>query len=293
MLSGVLAALGAALLYNLAVVIEKSQAEQVEANGLRILGSLAKRPIWLLGFALQLVGFGLHYLALTRAPVIMVQPIIAAGIVFVVVFSALLLGERIRRREVTGIFLAISGVMLLLVQLQGSAAMGEVHFQQLVAVLVAAAIGIGVLLAVSASPRIQSIEIRAVALGTAAGLGQGMSDAMNRLMGAWLSPHSGWVPPDAMGITAMVCLAPFGFEGLAAAQNGLKAFRANTVVPCMLTTQLLVPVVLSLALFGQPAPTGVARLAVWVGAFGLTLGGILTLSMSPAVASQFAVRADA
>ncbi len=89
MSAGVVAAIAAALLYNLAVVIEKTQAERVETSGVRILASLARRPVWLLGFAIQLVGFGLHYLALTRAPVTFVQPIIAAGIVFVVIFSAL------------------------------------------------------------------------------------------------------------------------------------------------------------------------------------------------------------
>jgi uncharacterized membrane protein len=89
MSAGVVAAIAAALLYNLAVVIEKTQAERVETSGVRILASLARRPVWLLGFAIQRVGFGLHYLALTRAPVTIVQPIIAAGIVFVVIFSAL------------------------------------------------------------------------------------------------------------------------------------------------------------------------------------------------------------
>jgi hypothetical protein len=96
-----------------------------------------------------------------------------------------------------------------------------------------------------------------------------------------------------MGITATIGLAVFGFEGLAAAQNALKSFRANTVVPCMLTVQLLVPVVMSVALYGQPIPSGFVELAVWVGALMLTLSGVVTLATSPRVSSKFAVRAGA
>mgnify|MGYP001149501567 CR=1 FL=1 len=61
---GVLAAFGAAMLYNLAIVVQKREAEKAHASGVRILGALAKRPIWLLGIALQIAGFVLHAFAL-------------------------------------------------------------------------------------------------------------------------------------------------------------------------------------------------------------------------------------
>jgi hypothetical protein len=61
----------------------------------------------------------------------------------------------------------------------------------------------------------------------------------------------------------------------------------------MLTVQLLVPVVMSAALYGQPIPNGFVELAVWVGALVLTLAGVVTLATSPRVSSKFAVRAGA
>ena len=47
--AGVLAAFSAAMLYNLAIVVQKTQAEKTTASGVQILGALSKRPLWLLG----------------------------------------------------------------------------------------------------------------------------------------------------------------------------------------------------------------------------------------------------
>src|SRR2546422_1814643 len=88
---GVVAAVVAGCLYNLAVVVQKSQAELVAETGVAILGSLMARPLWLLGVALQVLGLVFHGYALTEAPVTVVQPIIASGIAFLVVFAALIL----------------------------------------------------------------------------------------------------------------------------------------------------------------------------------------------------------
>jgi len=68
------------------------------------------------------------------------------------------------------------------------------------------------LLGLAMSRQIQRVSVRAVVLESAAGLVYGMSDAMNRLMGAWLSPGQGWVPPVAVGIGAAVFLFLLGYE---------------------------------------------------------------------------------
>src|SRR5882762_657447 len=65
----VAAAVVAGCLYNLAVVVQKSQAEVVAETGVAILGALMARPIWLLGVALQVLGLVFHGFALTEAPV--------------------------------------------------------------------------------------------------------------------------------------------------------------------------------------------------------------------------------
>src|SRR5258705_9803831 len=79
---GVAAAVAAGFLYNLAIVVQKSQAEVVAETGVAILGTLAARPLWILGVALQVLGFFFHAFALSEAPFTVVQPIIASGIAF-------------------------------------------------------------------------------------------------------------------------------------------------------------------------------------------------------------------
>ena len=47
--SGIVAAFGAALLYNLATVLQKSQAQREAVEGIRLVARLFTRPLWLLG----------------------------------------------------------------------------------------------------------------------------------------------------------------------------------------------------------------------------------------------------
>jgi len=284
---GVAAAIAAAMLYNLAVVVQKTQAEQVEASGVAILGALWRRPIWLLGIAIQTLGFGLHSFALTQAPVTVVQPIIAAGIAFVAIFAALVLGERPGSREILGMTMVMVGMSVLVIGFEAPATMKDVAGSDLSLALTGAAALIAGLLYFAGADCIGSAGLRAALIGGAAGLGQGMSDAMNRLAGAWLSPGQGWTPPQDMGLVAVACLVALGFQGFVSAQNALRQYRANTVVPCMSTTQLLVPLVMAVALYGQSAPEGSQELALWAAAVALTLGGVATLASSAQVAGSF------
>ena len=281
---GVLAAFSAAMLYNLAIVVQKTQAEQTSASGVQILGALSKRPLWLLGIGIQIAGFVLHSFALTRAPVTVVQPIIASGIAFVVIFAAVILGERPTSRELAGMALSVAGLSLLVVRPGPLDAMQQVALQDLGLALGSAAVVIAGMLQLSSAAAIESVGIRAVLVGSAAGMGEGMSDAMNRLVGAWLAPSIGWIPPASIGVAAAVLLFVFGFQGFISAQNALKLYRANTVIPCILIAQLMVPIAMASLLYGQTLPRGGIDLAIWIVAIALSVGGIATLSRSAHVA---------
>jgi drug/metabolite transporter (DMT)-like permease len=285
--TGIEAAIGAALLYNLAIVVQKSQAEQAETDGVRILGALSRRPLWLLGIAIQIGGFALLSFALTRAPVTLVQPIIASGIAFAVLFAALLLGERPMRRELAGMALAVTGVCLLIARPAHSPAIQPVAVQDLGLALGSAAVLMAGLLQLAADGGlVESTGLRAALVGSAAGLGQGMSDAMNRLAGAWLAPSVGWIPPAWIGIAAAVLLVVFGFHGFVWAQNGLRLYRANTVIPCILITQLLVPIAMASLVYGQALPADAAGLAIWAAAMALAIAGIALLSRAGGIAPR-------
>ena len=284
---GVAAAVVAGCLYNLAVVVQKSQAEAVAETGMAILRSLMARPLWLLGVALQVLGLVFHAFALTEAPVTVVQPIIASGIAFLVLFAALILRERPSLRELFGMLLAVSGVSLLAIRIQGPAVLAPLDADDFAYAVVSAAALAALLLALGRSPRVASTGVGAALIGTAAGVGQGMSDAMNRLAGAWFAPH-GWIPPTWIMCAALVLLFGFGLQGFVVAQNAFQRYRANTVVPCIVTAQLFVPVAMAIILFGQPGPRDAADAGVWALALLLTVAGILVLSRARAVARTLA-----
>ena len=292
MVAGVVAAFATAILYSLSVVLQKKAAEQTTASGVRILGALARRPMWLLGILVQMIGFGCHFFALTRAPVTVVQPIIGAEIVFVVVFAGFALHEHPGRREALGMATAGAGVVLLLLTIGEEASMRRVGAGALV-------VGLGVVLGLVVGLLVldgplparhpeRRVASPAAVMGLAAGLGAGTSDAMNRLMGAWLSPAKGWVPPAAMGVAAAVLLLGFGFVGFVVAQNAYKSYRAATVVPCMLTMNLLVPVAFATFVYGQALPAGAGYVTARLGAVALVLAGVWVLATSEQVAATFA-----
>src|SRR5438105_1238462 len=84
MLAGLLLAALASLLFNAAIVLQATEARAVPADhGLRLslLGRLLRRPRWVAGIVLSIAAVALQVLALTLAPLTVVQPADAAGLV--------------------------------------------------------------------------------------------------------------------------------------------------------------------------------------------------------------------
>jgi len=98
--TGILLALVATTAYNVGLILEKRALGYMPALNLRrvlrVLVSLATSRAWLGGFALMLTGLACQTIALTFEPVSVVQPVLASGVVLVLVLSRLVLRERLR-----------------------------------------------------------------------------------------------------------------------------------------------------------------------------------------------------
>jgi drug/metabolite transporter (DMT)-like permease len=281
---GVAAAVAASLLYSLAIVLQKREVDRVGVGGLRILGPLVRRPLWLLAIAIQTVGLAAHSFALLRAPVAVVEPVVAGGLAFVVLFALLLLRERPGVRELGGMALLAVGIGLLVSRFGGAPPLREVSPQDL-GLAAGAALAVTGGLVLWAVRSLEPLGGTALLAGAAAGVGQGMSDAMNRLASAWLAPHTGWVPPASMGLAAAGLVVFFGILGLLISQNALRRYRANAVVPCIVAAQVIVPIAVAVTVFGETPPNAPLDLAA---AAILTFAGLGTLSTSRAVTSTLA-----
>jgi multidrug transporter EmrE-like cation transporter len=87
--------------------------------GAMVRGLLSSRQ-WLLGFVVSVAGLGLLVLALSLAPIAVAQSIASTGIVLMVVASRLYLHEPLRRKDIVGLGVVVTAVVLVSASLRGS-----------------------------------------------------------------------------------------------------------------------------------------------------------------------------
>src|SRR5215472_3373148 len=121
----VVVALLATTSYHLGLILEKRALGQLPAidarHALRLLRILLTAPAWLAGFCLMLCGFGLQVVALTHAPVSVVQPILGSGVVILLVLSRIVLRERLGPLELTCVLAMTGAIVVLALSATGSA----------------------------------------------------------------------------------------------------------------------------------------------------------------------------
>src|SRR5438067_2293216 len=114
LLLGMAAAVAASAMYNVAIALQALEARDVPAeHGLRpsLLLQLVRRRRWLAGAALNLLGWPMQTVALLAAPLTVVQPCLAAGLLLLLAIGTRMLHERVGRREILSILMIITGVV--------------------------------------------------------------------------------------------------------------------------------------------------------------------------------------
>ena len=113
---GLAAAIAASVAFNVGIVLQAEDARLEPAEeGLRLslLTNLARRRRWIAGFLLGGVGFGLQVFALSVVPFVVVQPVLAAGLLLMLYLGVRMLGETVGRVEVAGVLGITFGIALL------------------------------------------------------------------------------------------------------------------------------------------------------------------------------------
>jgi drug/metabolite transporter (DMT)-like permease len=116
---GIAVAAFATTSYNVGLILEKRALRRLPPidarHAVALLRTVLLDPAWMIGFALMSCGLGFQVVALTLAPVSVVQPVIGSGVVILVVLSAVVLRERLGRLElgcVLAVVVAISAIAL-------------------------------------------------------------------------------------------------------------------------------------------------------------------------------------
>jgi drug/metabolite transporter (DMT)-like permease len=104
-------ALAAAFFFALGLVLqEKAASEQPdETVGAGFLVRLVRQPIWLLGLAMQGVGFVAQAIAVGVGRMVVVQPLLVASIVFALPLGRLIEKRTIERAEWIGAAMVTAG----------------------------------------------------------------------------------------------------------------------------------------------------------------------------------------
>jgi hypothetical protein len=116
LLIGVLVALGAAAIYAVAIglqAVEARAAPPERALRFSLFSRLVRRPRWVAGTALGLLGWVVQAYALTKAPLTLVQPLLGTTLVFLLAVGVRQLGEDVGRREAFAALAVAAGVPLL------------------------------------------------------------------------------------------------------------------------------------------------------------------------------------
>ena len=234
---GVLLALVAACCFQGGYVI---QALEVRAEGLRpgwLLRRLARRRGWVGGLLVSVTGALLHVAALTMAPVAVVQPVIALGLVLLLVLARRVLRESVGAREIGGVAAMVAGVSVAAVAAP-EADFAEVDAPGLAVVLAVLALG------ALAGRALGRAEPRALVLSAA------LANAFAVLL---LKLVADAVERDALVVAlAWMCLAGLaGLLALDAEMRALQSLAATSVAPIVLAAQVLVPVATAALLLGE------------------------------------------
>lgn len=272
MLTGILLTFAAAACFECSYVLQALEVRAVPSMARASMGALVRlalRPVWLVSIVLGLAGFGLQVLALRHIPLTLVQPLLATGLLGLLVFSATVLGERIGWREVGAVgAIGVGVVAIALTDPQR----GPDTAPGLAFVLVATVLASGALSAFALRRPTAAVLLgAAIAADT---LGSLSAAEAARSIPALLE-SAGWV----------LLAGGAGVAAVAAESAVLQRRGAARVAPIVLAGQVALPVVLAPLVIGDRWGSG----GVLVCGLALVIAGSALLAASGGV-SRIALR---
>jgi uncharacterized membrane protein len=285
---GIVAAIGASALYNASIALQALEAREVPGeHSLRpsLLGRLLRNRRWLGATALGLAGWPLEIGALLLAPLTVVQPCLASGLILLLWLGAKRLGERPGQREwiaVAAIVLGVLGVALVAPErTTDHADAGAIALAlALIAVPIAAPYVLRTRL--GDSPRQSGVKVGSATLGMLAVISAGCGYA-------WTAIASKLLTDELAAGTLLVAVAwlatAAASEGLAllSEMSALQRRPATHVAPVMFAVQVLIPVVLAPLIFGESWGSTPLGGALLVASMAVAVAGTVLLAGSSAV----------
>ena len=284
--SGILLALLATTAYNVGLILEKRALGQMPTLEIRrvlhVVVSLLTSRAWLAGFALMLAGLAFQTIVLTFEPVSVVQPVLASGVVLVLVLSRLMLRERLRGAETWCVAAIVVSVALLALSATSAEVSHHASPGWMAAVMVPSAV-VGVLVAATslrAGPRKNGAAVTGVWSGVGTGLVYGVAALAIKALSGILAGHQ-----TAVSIAIGVLWSPYLYAlagcltvAMLLFQAALQRCRASILVPVSGLTGSVYFIIAGTWLFHEQLPASPAKLGLRLA--GIALAALVLIALS-------------
>jgi drug/metabolite transporter (DMT)-like permease len=275
-------ALAAACCYETGYALQAIEARRAPADRAlkpSLMAHLLGRPLWVGATALSLLGWPLQIVALAHAPLTLVQPTLALGLLLLLVLGVRILGEHVGRREIAAVVLIIASVGVF----AWAAPREPGVVERSAGLVVALALLAAVTLAPYAIALIRHRQFPMLLLVASAGAADGMAAFVAKIVAQDASEGA------LLAVAAWAALvAAVVIVGVISESTALQQFAATRVAPTVLVMQIVIPVVLAPLVGGEGWSNTPLGGAVLVGALLTVALGAGLLASSPAVA-QLAV----
>jgi len=234
--------------------------------------------LWVAGIAVMVIGQLLGAAALGQGSLALVEPLLAANLLFALSVSALWRRHRLGGREWGGALLLIAGLAgFLLAADPGDGPGGRVHWYGWV--VAAGSILVLVVFLVFLARR-TDLAGEGTLLGTAAGVLFGLQDALTSravpLIGHGpLGMLTSWKPYAVLGVALV---------GLVLGQSAFRAAPLTASLPGLTVAEPLTGIALGAVLFSEPLRLSAPAVLAEVAAFVAIAFGVVLLTRSPLIA---------
>jgi drug/metabolite transporter (DMT)-like permease len=251
----VLLALGAALAYAAASVLQQREAyaddprgTESRGGGIRLVLRLARRPVWLAGLAFDGLGYGLQAVALGVGELLVVQPVITSGILFALPASTWWSGRKLGRTQFVWACILALGLttFLLLAGTDGGKDRASSQAWLVCAAIAVPTVGISVAAAMRASG-----TRRAVLFAFATGVLFGLTAALTKSSAVLLHAHGF----GAFGYWEPYALVVLGGLGFVLNQRAFQAGSLTASLPTLTVVEPVVAALIGVTMLDETIPT--------------------------------------
>jgi len=241
-----------------------------------VLVRLIRRPAWLAALVAVVAGFVLQAAALGLGRLVVIEPVLASGLLFALALAAWRDRRLLSRAEWAAALAVVGGLALFLVI--GQPAGGQRTASAAVLVLAAAAATALVVLCVILAGRFTASR-RALLFGVGGGVAAGVTDALIKSVTVLAAAHLLALFADArLYVLIVVGLLTYTIQ-----QNGYRAAGLAAFLPAFSVLEPVTGALLGLVIYHERLTDGPAQIALELAACAAMTWGIVRLARSDMV----------